>query len=1196
MRDLGSEMFFGLLLLLSSSKWSVAQDPAPNVIDALAGLKTQINTVNSTAELTCESSRMMVNLTFAQPFFGKVFAENKESDPACWLIGRGLRSYQYPVPLKECGTRQISLREFENTLQIRFGNTEKIELADERKTILCRYPPPVVPPILPIPPPVVGAVPPVPAASVSELELLLIIAAVLFLGLLLLGLCCAWWCCKRRRAAKIVESEGILIEAPDVMKLSGTTLPFVIPRATASGSDSGASESALINRLEEEVFPIVPYAGNEVIRIPHITQLSKGYELQEASMKVPASIAAASEIAEGETETRDTTLDREIEHIAVFAPPIPLRPPSPRYVPPPAPFNRQDYDRETVSDLTETEIEHTLIAGRIPAKPPSSVRSDNYDMRSVSVLSDESITRSQITPRPPAPRLPPFKSVTTEMETETHSVVESLENELILRAVPKQQPRLMPPPSEQPYYPTDTRTETSVVSERLERFYPPSSVGPRPTMMSDDRRGGEERRPRPPPPGPDTTTTHTVTETNISRDIEVYPPFAPLTQNDDRRGHEERRHPPSTTTHTTRETNIQRENEFYPPSSYGPPTTTTHTTRETNIQRQTEVYPPQPVRPPSTTTTTRTETDTRRDFQVVRPPPPAPPSDITTTRTTKETNIQRNFEVYPPGPRYPGGQTTTTTTRTREESMSPERPFEPEFVDTTLDTLTERNVTRESTLYPPQGPRYRQEPYGTNDRTTTTRIHRETNIRRDYEYPGGVLPRDGSISPDYPDTITTTTDRRRDTTTTDYRQLPHPDTTSRTTDHRQQQVYRGSRHTYRNEPENEFRDYPPSPDELLEDYPDRDGPSTTFVSSATRDIQKQIDVGTPPDGSGPGSETSQDNGPTSRTLTKTNVAREFTVQLPGTSTAPRPLREPWQPTGSTTTTTSRHQTDLRQYAEAIPSFQATPSYKPFRRPSPPTTTTPAVLVHPRPQPHRQPVDWEEMYNVIYGPRPSGSPGPAHSTTTISQSLSQHEIDKLRELVIYDQEFQLNITRVRTVYDLYYIRYTPPYDEYFVQTTWTVIIRIFVIVLELPHPHPDDPDFIEPQPEWFSRPSPMSFGGGRSDASSASSSATMTNVSSAERAMSELTEDVPRISPPRRTDGWTDGQTFEKSDDSDAGSSGWIGSPPQRQGSGEYATSERSVERSVAEYFEEAPTVTTTRSYRGVQRTTRGGATGPTSKL
>ena len=149
----------------------------------------------------------------------------------------------------------------------------------------------------------------------------------------------------------------------------------------------------------------------------------------------------------------------------------------------------------------------------------------------------------------------------------------------------------------------------------------------------------------------------------------------------------------------------------------GPLTTTTRTTRETDIRRDYEIQPPPQQQPPTTTTTTRTENETRRNHQIVRPPggpPPPPPSDLTTTRTTRETDIRRNYELYP-GPRYPGDTTTTTTTRvTRDDSQSPERPFSPEFVDTTMSTRTDRNVTREFDVYRPGQPYPPSErpPYG----------------------------------------------------------------------------------------------------------------------------------------------------------------------------------------------------------------------------------------------------------------------------------------------------------------------------------------------------------------------------------------------------------------------------------------------------------------------------------------------------
>ena len=150
-----------------------------------------------------------------------------------------------------------------------------------------------------------------------------------------------------------------------------------------------------------------------------------------------------------------------------------------------------------------------------------------------------------------------------------------------------------------------------------------------------------------------------------------------------------------------------------------------------------------------------------------------------------------------------------------------------------------------------------------------------------------------------------------------------------------------------------------------------------------------------------------------------------------------------------------------------------------------------------------------------------------------------------------------------------------------------MIRIFVQVLDLPHPHPDDPDFIEPQPEWFSRPT--GFGGSRDRSDTGSSGAT--TLTTAERALSEFTEEVPRVGPR--------GPPSDRSEESDSASGhNWTG--PDRRGR-EYAVSERSVERSVAEFFEDVPTVqrtvTSSSSSRTVHhrgggpRTMRGGGLG-----
>lgn len=235
-----------------------------------------------------------------------------------------------------------------------------------------------------------------------------------------------------------MENEGVLIEGAEVMKLSGTTVPFFrIPRVTTgSGAGSDVSESALIQRLDDtgsgEIFPIVPHADNEVLRIPHVTQLSKGYELQEASMIIPEG-GGRSVNSEGEAENHTTITELETERRAVFVPPLPQRPPSPSLQRdgPFGPLQGSERERESGTNVIETTTEHTLVATRRPELP--------YDLRSTSEMMEDNAIRR------PAPKLPP-KMTTTELETESHSVTESLENELILRAVPKRQQRLMPAP------------------------------------------------------------------------------------------------------------------------------------------------------------------------------------------------------------------------------------------------------------------------------------------------------------------------------------------------------------------------------------------------------------------------------------------------------------------------------------------------------------------------------------------------------------------------------------------------------------------------------------------------------------------------------------------------------------------------------------------------------------------------------
>ncbi|XP_055345770.1 uncharacterized protein LOC129593469 [Paramacrobiotus metropolitanus] len=1070
-------LIFAVLLHIKNAN---TQDPAPNVIDALAGLKTQLNTVNSTADLLCESSRMVVNLTFAKPFFGKIFAENNDTDQRCWLRGTGARTYQYAIPLKECGTRQISLREFENTLQVRYGpKTDEIQLEDERKTILCRYPPPVVPPIIPPPPPVAGAPPIVPKASVSELELLLIIAAVLFLGLLLLGLCCAWWCCKRRAAAKAVESEGVLIEAPDVMKLAGTTVPFLdirIPRATASTAGSDVSESALIQRLEEsENFPVVPHGENEIMRIPHVTQLSKGYELQEATMVIPAGGDRPSEASEGGMETE---IVEEIERGLI--PPIPLRPPSP--------LQRTELERETRTDQIETELEHTLIAGRRMQRLPSS--EPPLDMRSVTELSEESITRRTALPKPPpiVPKLPP-KMSTTELETETHSVTESLENELILRAVPKKQPRMLPPMQ----LPLDSTTETTVTEEVRERIYPARGDTTTTTLTERSRIAG---------PQDVTTVTTTTDETRILEKLEQ-PPVPPP--------------PLSTTTRNVKETNVRRIFDIYadrPPPTMSPArppeTTTTHTTT-TDIRRR-EIGVPFNVPPaPVTTTTTTKETDIRREYEYAAPPPPP----VTTTQTTTETNIHRDYMLAQGAPpiRYAPSTRETSTSFISEEHRIPPRPVYGPDTTTKTTTTTEENIHREFDAYtsrtmpPPMGPLS----------STFRTVQHQRFGRRPFplEQDTNAVLRDTSAY-----ATSHTEDFREETHTGSRRHPYYPDSgsfTERTTQRLESESY----------PSGEYA------------VPSTAGThDQRFISTATRNIQKELDIGTPPKSSTPDDASVRESVTHAKTTRSTDIRRDLDVMPP--TFIPRPTLS--ENRGTETITTTERRDSRRGYAIALPTIRPFEQTSEFDEP-------------------RHPVTWTQIQRVL-------DEDTNRNRTSVYQIslLPSADVERLQDLMHYDQQFQSYVTRVRTVYDLYYISFQQPYDTYFSQSSWTIIIRIFINVLDLPRPHPGEPGFVEPEAEWFIPPHPAER---HSDMESVATTA----QSYAERALSEFTEEVPHINPARFP-----GQSG--SDGSDAGSS-YFGSVARRGGS-EYAVSERSV----SEYFENAPTIPFTRTSRQVRTVQR----------
>jgi hypothetical protein len=218
------------------------------IFGTLNGTVTELDTISPTiilnrtdAALNCSSGFMNIRLVFKQPFFGIVYSDF-DRNSACKLTGNGKKIETIQLPLTGCGTFQSPARVFTNNIVVRFHPGLEID-GDEVITVICRYPPPIVPPplipeSLKIPPSEsVGIIQPL-----REFEILLIICAIIFLALLLLGIGCSYYCLKKRNI-KVVRRRPTSTLGSDITKISEPVSMFdglKIPRAhaiDASGSE-----------------------------------------------------------------------------------------------------------------------------------------------------------------------------------------------------------------------------------------------------------------------------------------------------------------------------------------------------------------------------------------------------------------------------------------------------------------------------------------------------------------------------------------------------------------------------------------------------------------------------------------------------------------------------------------------------------------------------------------------------------------------------------------------------------------------------------------------------------------------------------------------------------------------------------------------------------------------------------------------
>lgn len=71
-------------------------------------LNSEIITNRTRAYLNCESGEMIVKINFSAPFRGVAYSDYDRSSP-CKFYGDGSKYYEMRLPLKGCGTKQVSL-------------------------------------------------------------------------------------------------------------------------------------------------------------------------------------------------------------------------------------------------------------------------------------------------------------------------------------------------------------------------------------------------------------------------------------------------------------------------------------------------------------------------------------------------------------------------------------------------------------------------------------------------------------------------------------------------------------------------------------------------------------------------------------------------------------------------------------------------------------------------------------------------------------------------------------------------------------------------------------------------------------------------------------------------------------------------------------------------------------------------------
>lgn len=84
----------------------------PTTTNGLMKNKTETSSsFDHLAQLSCDSGEMILRLNFSEPFKGIVYPDNNRLSP-CRFFGDGHHNYELRLPLRGCGTKQVSFSFF----------------------------------------------------------------------------------------------------------------------------------------------------------------------------------------------------------------------------------------------------------------------------------------------------------------------------------------------------------------------------------------------------------------------------------------------------------------------------------------------------------------------------------------------------------------------------------------------------------------------------------------------------------------------------------------------------------------------------------------------------------------------------------------------------------------------------------------------------------------------------------------------------------------------------------------------------------------------------------------------------------------------------------------------------------------------------------------------------------------------------